>query len=95
MFLKHDNEIWILLCTVLMILACDSVRWTEQNREPWNGYHWFSMVRYSVIDSAQINRICKVRLAINKVVFFNVIFDVYTHVEKRERARAGHWKQRR
>ena len=53
------------------------------------------MVRYSVIDSAQINRVCKVRLAINKVVFFNVIFDVYTHVEKRERARAGHWKQRR
>ena len=28
-------------------------------------------------------------------VFYNVIFDVYVHVENRERARASHWKQRR
>lgn len=98
LFLKHDNEIWILLCTVLTILVCDSMRWTEQNTiiEPWNGYHWFSMVRYSVIDSTQINRVCKVRLAMNKsCVFYNVIFDVYVHMENRERARASHWKQRR
>ena len=28
-------------------------------------------------------------------VFFDVIFDVYTHVDNRERARASDWKQRR
>ena len=28
-------------------------------------------------------------------VFFDVIFDVYTHVDNRERARASDWKQRK
>ena len=28
-------------------------------------------------------------------VFFDVIFDVYTHVDNRERERASDWKQRR
>ena len=28
-------------------------------------------------------------------VFFDVIFDVYTHVDDRERARASDWKQKR
>ena len=28
-------------------------------------------------------------------VFFDVIFDVYTHVDNRERARASDWKQKR
>ena len=28
------------------------------------------------------------------LVFFNVIFDVYTHVDNRERARASDWKQK-
>ena len=28
-------------------------------------------------------------------VFFDVIFDIYTHVDNRERARAIDWKQRR
>ena len=28
-------------------------------------------------------------------VFFNVILDVYTHVDNRERARASDWKQNR
>ena len=27
-------------------------------------------------------------------VFFDVIFDVYTHVDNRERARASDWKQK-
>ena len=29
------------------------------------------------------------------LVFFDVIFDVYTHVDTRERARASDWKQKR
>ena len=28
-------------------------------------------------------------------VFFNLIFDVYTHVDNRERFRASDWKQKR
>ena len=28
-------------------------------------------------------------------VFFDVIFDIYTHVDNRERARASDWKQKR
>ena len=28
-------------------------------------------------------------------VFFDVIFDVYTHVDNRERARVSDWKQKR
>ena len=28
-------------------------------------------------------------------VFFDVIFDVYTHVDNRERASASDWKQKR
>ena len=28
-------------------------------------------------------------------VFFDIIFDVYTHVDNRERARASDWKQKR
>ena len=28
-------------------------------------------------------------------VFFDVIFDVYTHMDNRERARASDWKQKR
>ena len=28
-------------------------------------------------------------------VFFDVTFDIYTHVDNRERARAINWKQRR
>ena len=28
-------------------------------------------------------------------VFFDVIFDVYTHVDNRERARESDWKQKR
>ena len=29
------------------------------------------------------------------LVFFDVIFDVYTHEDNRERARASDWKQKR
>ena len=28
-------------------------------------------------------------------VFFDVLFDVYTHLDNRERARASDWKQKR
>ena len=31
----------------------------------------------------------------NSRVFFDVIFDIYTHVDNRERARASDWKQKR